>query len=55
MGFFKKNRKGGKISEGFVKGKGIKGMDKSIGGYTFYSSEKQDGAPKDKKLPGRLK
>lgn len=55
MGFFKKDRKGGKITSGYVKGHGIKGMNEAMGGYSIFSSEKESGAPDKKKLPGRIK
>ena len=43
MGFFKKERKGGKTGS-YKKGGGIKGMDKAMGGYSLYSHMKEDGA-----------
>lgn len=55
MGFFKKDRKGGKMTSGWKKGGGVKGMNKAMGGYTIYSSEKESGAESQKNLPGRLK
>lgn len=42
MGFFKKDRKGGKTGS-YKKGGGIKGKDKALGGYTLYSHMKEEG------------
>ena len=44
MGFFKKDRKGGKCGGSYSKGGGIKGKDIKMGGYTLYSHMKEDGA-----------
>ena len=43
MGFFKKDRKGGKCGS-YKKGGGIKGKDKAMGGYSLFSHMKEDGA-----------
>lgn len=57
MGFFKKDRKGGKCGH-YKSGGGIKGMEKAMGGYTLYSHEKESGAktePITKKAGNNLK
>lgn len=43
MGFFKKERKGGKCGH-YAKGGGIKGKEKAMGGYSLYSHMKESGA-----------
>lgn len=42
MGFFKKERKGGKCGS-YKSGGGIKGKEKAMGGYSLYSHMKEDG------------
>ena len=42
MGFFKKERKGGKCGH-YAKGGGMKGTDMKMRGYTIFPGEKQDG------------
>ena len=42
MGFFKKERKGGKCGS-YAKGGGMKGTGMKAQGYSIFSSEKKDG------------